>query len=133
MIKYNNFERYQEQYISTLTPEELTTLLYNEIIKNISKAITKINNKQVGEAHFPIMKAQDIVVHLISTLDLNVPISSNLLPLYEYMYSTLISANVKKDTALLEQVKNMVADLKDTWQQAVKISKSESYTIGQCV
>lgn len=133
MVKYNDLERYREQYISTLPPEELTTLLYNEIIKNLTKAINKIQENQVGEAHFPIIKAQDILLHLMSSLDLNVPVSSNLMSLYDYMYNTLISANVKKDAALLEQVKNMVKDLKDTWQQAIKISKSESYAIGQCV
>jgi flagellar protein FliS len=97
MAENNNFQKYQEQYVNTLTPGELVTLLYNEIIKRINKSIQNINDKKVCDAHNNIVKAQDILLHLISTLDFSYPISSELQLLYEYMYDRLI-VSVKPST-----------------------------------
>lgn len=123
----NSIAKYQEQYINTLTSGELVTLLYSEISKNLSKAVIEIGNGKTCEAHNKIIKAQDIILHLISTLDFNFTISDNLLSLYDYMYTNLIKANVAKDPELIGQINSMVVDLKNTWVQAEKISRVNAY------
>lgn len=132
-ISLNTFQKYQEQYINTLTPEDLVTLLYNETTKNLNKSISDIDNKQTSLAHNHIIKAQDIILHLISTLDFNYSISNELLPLYEFMYDSLVKANIQKDTQLIKVVLKMVNDLKDAWVEAIKINRYGSTALGKSV
>ncbi|NLN81180.1 MAG: flagellar export chaperone FliS [Clostridiales bacterium] len=123
----SDLKRYREQYISTMTPSELVTLLYNETIKNLKKSLIAIENKDIFEAHNSIIKAQNIIMQLIKGLDFSYPISTNLMSLYEYMYSTLVKANVEKSKELVEHVIAMITDLKNTWIKADKLSRIKSY------
>ena len=132
-MQSNDFKKYQEQYINTLAPGELVTLLYNEIVKNLNKSILYINNKKIMDAHTCIVKAQDIILHLINTLDFNFSIANELLPLYEFMYDSLVKANVKKDTTIIYQIMGMVNELRDTWVEAEKQSRVNSYVLGKSV
>lgn len=127
------FLKYQEQYINTLTPEELVTLLYNEVTKRLNKAIAAIENKQLLEAHNCLVKSQDIILHLMSTLDLSIPISNQLMPLYDFMYNTLVKANVHKDIESIKIVLKMVGELKETWVEAININRHGSTALGKSV
>ncbi|OJU16839.1 MAG: flagellar export chaperone FliS [Clostridiales bacterium 43-6] len=119
-------QKYQEQYVNTLTPGELLVLLYNEALKNINKAIFFINNKKIMEAHNCIIKAETIFLSLMGDLDFNYPVSKNLLTLYEYLYNSLVNANMEKNTETLTAVLNMTTELRDAWQQAEKICRTGS-------
>ena len=127
MVYSHDIKKYREQYISTMTPPELVTLLYNEIIKNLKKSIIAINNKDIDGAHNSIVSAENIILHLIKSLDLSYPISFNLLKLYEYMYDCLIKSNVEKNSESINHIINMVADLRSTWVQAEKQSRMNSF------
>ncbi|MDD4798286.1 MAG: flagellar export chaperone FliS [Clostridia bacterium] len=117
---YNPYQKYREQSISTLAPEELLILLYEELTVCIHKSILHITNKRIADAHNSIIKAENIIVYLIDILDMNYPISNDLLQVYEFIYIQLVNANAKKETALLQPIIPLIADLKDTWQAAGK-------------
>ncbi len=53
--------------------------------------------------------------------------SKNLQLLYDYMYRQLISANVKSDKAILEEVEEMVVELRDTWKQAIQLNRQQQH------
>lgn len=106
--------------VNTLTPEELLILLYEELSISINKSILHIRNKNIADAHASIIKAENIIIYLIDILDMNYPISNNLLQIYEYLYIQLINANAQKDAEPLKQVLTFVTELKQTWQQADK-------------
>ena len=42
-------------------------------------------------------------------------IAENLDALYEYMGARLLTANLKNDLAILEEVQRLLTDLRDTW------------------
>ncbi len=44
-------------------------------------------------------------------------IATNLDALYDYMSRRLLEANIKNDPAILEEVRGLLADLRDTWNQ----------------
>lgn len=114
----NQYQKYRAASVATLTPEELLIFLYGELSLNINRGILKIQKKSLSEAHNHIMKAQSIVQYLMDILDLSYPISNELLKLYDFLYSRLVQANIRKDEAILKEVLSMVTELKDTWQQA---------------
>jgi len=125
MIAYNAYNQYKENSIYTASPEELTLMLYNGLVKFIMRGIDSIEKKNIQDANTNIIKAQNIVSEFMNTLDMNYEISSSLNSIYDYMLRRLIDANVAKDKDILEEVLNFAKVLRDTWEQAMKISKKQ--------
>ena len=46
--------------------------------------------------------------------------------LYDYMRRQLVEANAKKDKQLLEEVLVLAKDLRNTWEQAMKLAKEQT-------
>jgi len=123
MLATNPYQAYQENSINTARPEELTLMLYNGAIRFIKQAKYAIENKNIELANESLIKAQNIILELQSTLDMNYDIAKNLDALYDYLYNRLIEGNLKKDQAILDEVLSFVTELRDTWQQAMKLAR----------
>ena len=100
-------------------------MLYNGLVKFIMKAQDAIEKKDMEDANNNIIRAQDIVLEFISTLDRSYELSNSLLLLYDYMHRRLIDANIHKDTKVLEEVLGFAKQLRDTWEEAMKIAKRQ--------
>lgn len=119
------YEQYKENSIFTASPEELTLMLYNGLIKFIMQAQMAIDENDMEKAHNSNLRAQDIIMEFQATLDMKYELSRGLMALYEYMHRRLIEANIKKDRDILEEVLGFARELRDTWQQAMKIAKRQ--------
>lgn len=126
MSMNNAYELYRESSVFTSTPEELTLMLYNGLVRFIMQAQRAIDEKDLEKAHTVIIKAQDILVHFQMTLDMGFEISESLALIYDYMYRRLVDANVKKDRDILEEVLGLAKELRDTWAQAMKVAKQQN-------
>ncbi len=123
MMVNNGYNQYKENSVYTATPEELTLMLYNGLVKFIMLAQSAIDGKNIERANNSIIRAQDIVREFQVTLDMKYEVSKHLDNIYDYMYRRLIQANIKKDKDILEEVLGMAKDLRDTWTQAMKLAK----------
>ncbi len=123
MLTNNGYNQYKSNSINTATPEELTLMLYNGLVKFIMQAQAAIDVKNIEKANNAIVRAQAIITEFQSTLDMNYEVSENLELLYDYMYRRLVEANLKKDRDILEEVLGMAKELRDTWSQAMKLAK----------
>ncbi|HEW92228.1 MAG TPA: flagellar export chaperone FliS [Thermotogaceae bacterium] len=120
MKQYQNV--YMENQIMTASPAKLIALLYDGAVDFIEKAKENIKAKDYISANENIKKAQDIIMELNLSLDIERggEIAKNLRSLYNYFYRRLLEANVKKDTNILEEVKEFIKDLSDVWKEAMK-------------
>jgi flagellar protein FliS len=109
--------------VNIATPEELTLKLYEGCIKFINIAMIAIDEKDIQKSNTNIIKAQNIISELNITLDMDYEISKNLRPIYEYLHSRLIEANIKKDKNILEEVKEFVVEFRETWKEAMKLAR----------
>ncbi|MBQ7959394.1 MAG: flagellar export chaperone FliS, partial [Oscillospiraceae bacterium] len=82
----NPYQKIVQQSISTMTPAQLLIALYEKGETELSKAIYFIENKDLPKAHNSIMKAQNIISTLDSSLKTKYEISESLGALYDYMY-----------------------------------------------
>ena len=126
MIAYNaqtSYNKYKENNISQAKPEELTFMLYNGLVKFIMRAQDAVRGNRMEEAHNNIVKAQNIVMEFMNTLDRNYEVSTSLELLYDYLYRRLVDANVKKSDEILEEVLGFSKELRDTWEKAMKLAK----------
>jgi len=122
------YQQYKENSVYTSTPEELTFMLYNGLVRFIMQGKLAIDEKDIQKANESIIRAQDIISYLQSTLDINYDISKNLASIYDYMHRRLLEANVSKDKDILDEVLGFAKDLRDTWAQAMKLAKQQGNT-----
>ncbi len=124
MAMKNPYGQYKQNSIMTASPQELTLMLYNGALKFIGMAKIDIEHKNIPKANESIMRAQDIIQELNITLNMDYEISTGLRSLYTYILEKLVDANISKDAKYLDEAAEMVTELRDTWKEAMTISKS---------
>lgn len=125
MVTSNMYDTYKQNSIFTASPEELTLMLYNGLIKFVMLSQKAIEDKDIQKAHESIIRAEDILMEFKATLDMQYELSNGLALLYDYMLDRLFEANMKKDTEILAEVLHFAKDLRDTWAQAMKLAKQQ--------
>jgi flagellar protein FliS len=84
-----------------------------------------ILDKDINKAHENIVKAENIFYELIATLDVSKAGNwgQSLVSVYDFIVRRLTDANMNKDAAIMDEVIPLIEDVKDTWEQAYKVSK----------
>ncbi len=116
----NNYQVYKQQSVMTMTPCDMLIKVYDGLIKELTQAKSAFDSKNNEEINKHLQKSQLILKHLQNTLDNSVEISHNLNTLYDYFLSVVLNANVKKEIGALEDVTQMITELRDTYVQADK-------------
>lgn len=129
----NAYNAYKQNSVTTASPGELTLMLYNGCLKFLGKAKVAIEEKDIQQRNYYIQRAQAIIAELMSTLNMDIEISKQMLPLYEYMNRRLIEANIKNDIAIIEEVEGLVTEFRDTWKEVIKITRQQQYSNTQQV
>jgi len=128
MALVNGYEQYRQQTVMTASPGDLVLMLYDGCIKNLKLARIYIEEKNSQDANNVIIKAQAIITELMKGLDFNYEISNQLYKLYEYINWDLINANIHKDIGKINSCLELVEDMRSTWDQAIKIFRSKTYS-----
>lgn len=123
----NAFNAYKQNSVTTASPGELTLMLYNGCLKFLGKAKVAMEQKDMEVKNHNILRAQAIIAELMSTLNMNIEISKQMLPLYDYMNRRLVEANMKNDPAIIEEVEGLVTEFRDTWKEVLKITRQQQY------
>jgi len=121
---------YKQNSVTTASPGELTLMLYNGCLKFLNKAKQAIQEKNIQEKNTNLQKAQAIISELMSTLNMDIEISKQMLPLYEYMNHRLVEANIQNDVAIIEEVEGLVTEFRDTWKEVIRINRQQQFGQG---
>lgn len=113
----NPYQQYKQQSVTTMSPVQMLIALYDKAESEINKAIYYIENNEIEKASKSILKTQDIVAMLDSSLKMQYEVAGNLASLYEFFMDQLIKANTTKDTEILRRLAPFFADLKDAFTQ----------------
>lgn len=125
------YRAYQQNQVTTASPERLVAMLYEGAIRFLTQASSSCKEKKMEETHHNLIKAQAIVAELMSNVNRDTgEIGENLFLLYEYMHRRLVEANLKKDTDIMEEVKEMIISLRDTWLEAVGGTREDDGSAG---
>lgn len=120
MLGTNPYAKYKEMQVTTASPGQLLLMLYDGAIRFCREAEAALTEGQLEESHRLLLRAQDVVTELRSTLNLEAgPVAQNLDSLYEYMQRQLIEANIKKAAQPAQEVAELLAGLREAWEQAV--------------
>jgi flagellar biosynthetic protein FliS len=122
-MNMNPYELYKRQDLETSNSQELVGKLFNEASVSLRRAAQEIEQKKYEPANEHIKKSQVIVKTLDSSLDMQYDIANQLRMLYGYMLRRMLEANLHKDTAILNEISEILSGLRDSWVQAVRSSK----------
>lgn len=130
LSRNNQFQVYQNNAVNTASGEKLTMMLYNGCIKFINKALQDMENNDYEAKNNHIQRAQDIIQELMLTLDQDVEISKQILPLYEYIYFQLQEGNINNNKEHVQEALNYVVEFRDTWKEVILKANKNQYTQG---
>lgn len=110
---------YVSTTVQTVSPGQLLVMLYDALVRNLDIAEQAILGGDVTTAHDKLVRAQDIVFELQASLKPEAwPGGAALAELYAYVEHELITANVDKDAARVQQVRLLVEPLAAAWREA---------------
>jgi len=111
---------YQQNQILTAGRSQLLLLAYDGLLRFLNRARSHMLARELDKQHANIVRAQAILVELVSSLDPTVDarIAASLRSLYEYLYDRLTHANVRDDEAALAEVISHLARLREAWAEA---------------
>ena len=118
-------EAYKRQQVMTATPEALTLMLYNGALRFMTEGMEALRDKEYEKANVSLIKAQNIISEFRITLKMEYEISQQLLPLYNYVYDCLVEGTMKNSIEKIEEAKTIVTELRNTWNEAIKIARKE--------
>ena len=117
----NPHRTYMQNQVDTVSPQQLVIMLYSGAIKFLRLAATGLEENSMEKCHTNNLKAQDIIIELMSSLDMEQgDVAGSLYLLYDYMHRRLLDANIKKEKQPLTEVEAMLTELRDTWMQAAR-------------
>lgn len=110
---------YKNSQILTASPKKIIDLLLEGAVKQIKLAQLALEQDNFEAVNIHLIKAQDIILELKLSVDTTVEgdIPNQLIEMYEFMFSRLVTANMEKDLELMELVIQMLEDFRETWQQ----------------
>lgn len=115
----NAYAQYNNSKVLTASPAELTLMLYEGAIKFCNIAIMAIEKKDIEKSHINIVKVENIINYLQSTLDTKYPVSEDYDRIYSYLQQRLAQANIRKDPEILEEVCEHLRSVRDTWKEVM--------------
>lgn len=119
----NPYDQYKDNAIKTASKGELLIMLYDGAIKFCNQAILAFDNNDVEKINNNIIRVEDIILEFQAVLDKKYEISKNLNELYDYMYRRLVEANIKKDKVIVEEVRDLLKPLRDSFKKAAVEAK----------
>lgn len=126
-MTYNALNQYKQNAVFTATPEELTLMLYDGGIKFMNIAKYSIENNDIQRAHEALIRAQDIIIELNSSLNMEYEISTNFRRLYGFILDKLIDANIQKKIEPIDESLEILVEMRDTWKEAMQQVKKKVY------
>jgi len=110
--------QYLKTQVTTVDGVKLIVLLYEGAIKFLLNAQEGIREKDIVKRHNNIYRVLDILVELRNSLNFSQggEIATSLNALYLFMNRHLMAANAQNDAQKIQDVINMLTNLKEAWE-----------------
>ena len=111
--------RYLGDTVATASPQQLLVMLYDRLALDLERGQTALIAGDRETASEQLQHAQEIVMELQSSLQVDVwEGGPRLASLYTWLLTELITANVKGDLRRVGDCRKIVEPLRDAWREA---------------
>jgi len=119
--------QYNQDAILSASPNRLLTMLFDRLMLDLQRAEAAQSEQDWNRASPYLTHAQDIVAELAGTLDVERwDGGQNLLALYLFSSTKLVSANVERSIERTREVIAIMEPLRQTWHEAAAIVAEQS-------
>ncbi len=123
--------RYLADSVNTASPGKLLVMLYDRLVLDLVQGETAIRGNDRDEASERINHAQEIILELRTTLDLDAWAGApGLASLYGWLLTELIQANIKLDADKVAACRGIVEPLRDAWREAAALAAAGAAPVG---
>lgn len=112
------YQAYKEQSVNTMTKGEMLLLLYDEMLKRLSRADMALDKKDYMVFDQSVARVSEIVNYLVETLDFNYSVSRELKRMYDYFYLELSRLKAGRNREVIINLQALIRELKDAFAQA---------------
>lgn len=130
MAMTNANMRYLEASINSASPEELIIKIYDALLLFSRQALEVMETRpsDIQGRHDLLRRAQRACAVLMGSLrlELDSDIPGNLFRIYEFWHHQLVVANMKNDPTKVREVLPMMAEMRETWVEAIRRYRAES-------
>ncbi len=97
-------------------------MLFDGAIRFVEQAKPRMTEKDIEGTHNLLIRAQRIVLELISALDkaIGEELYKNLTGLYVFVYGRLVEANVQRNPTPLDEAVRILRMMRGTWSEAIE-------------
>lgn len=107
---------YRASAVLTASPGQLVVMLYDGARRFLHQAAVAMAEHQIVVAHNKLTRAEDIIRHLRSSLDMDQgQIAERLHSIYTFSLSHLRQARFDQDPQKIEVVDEMLSQLRESW------------------
>ena len=122
MMTHNAIAAYQQNDVElsvySASPVQLVVMLYDGAIQSLVQANALIQRGDIQAKAQQIIRATNIISELSGVLDLEQgEVAQNLDGIYGYARKQLISANLRNDQRKINEVVNLLKELRSAWQE----------------
>jgi flagellar protein FliS len=116
------YQHYKEQTVNTMTPGEMLNLLYDELLKRLTRSELALGNEDYELFEQSIQRSIDIVTYLKDTLNFQYEISNELKRLYDFFLYELSRIKAGRNSAVIAEIRPLIMDLRDSFKEAQRVS-----------
>ncbi len=117
---HNPYIQYKKTQVNTASQGDLLLMLFDAAVREGNRAIEALQANEHAAANAHLIKAQQIVAELMSSLNFEIDFAHHLFRLYEYCHHLLVQANVNKSVEDASTALQFLSELRATWSQALK-------------
>jgi flagellar protein FliS len=122
----NMRNRYLQDSISTASPAKLLIMLYDRLVLDLFQGEEALLAEQRELANDKLSHAQEIILELRTTLDVEAWSGApGLASLYGFLLTELIGANIARDAGRVAACRAIVEPLRDTWREAAVLAAAK--------
>jgi flagellar protein FliS len=112
-------DRYLQDSINTASPGKLLLMLFDRLVLDLMQGEEALRNGEREPAHEKITHAQEIIIELRTSLDVEAWSGApGLASLYGYLLTELIGANIAQDADRVATCRGLIEPLRDAWREA---------------
>ena len=118
----NGYQQYKMQAVNTMTKGEMLLLLYDELIKRLTRAEMALEKEDYEVFEASVKRSGEIVQYLKDTLNTEYSISRELQRMYGFFLYEVSRLQASRNKAVIEELRPLVMELRDAFREANKTS-----------
>ncbi len=119
-MNQNGYQQYKAQSVATMTRGEMLILLYDELIKRLTRAEIAIESGDSEMYEKSVIRSKEIVCYLNTTLDKSYQIGKELYRVYDFFLYEISRLQASKNKQVIAELKPLVIELRDAFAEAEK-------------